>query len=39
MIYHLVVMVGVTKAVYDKYSSYTAPCPKNWLLPGNSIYT
>ena len=30
---------GVTKAVYDKYSSYTAPCPKNWLLPGNSIYT
>ena len=29
---------GVTKAVYDKYSSYTAPCPKNWLLPGNSIY-
>ena len=29
---------GVTKAVYDKYSKYTSPCPKNWLLSGNSIY-
>ena len=30
---------GVSSAVYDKYSNYTAPCPKNWLLPGNSIYS
>ena len=29
---------GVTQAVYDKYSKYSGPCPKNWLLPGNSIY-
>jgi hypothetical protein len=29
---------AVTKATYDKYSGYTGPCPKNWLIPGNSIY-
>jgi len=29
---------GVTQASYDKYSAYTGPCPKNWLIPGNSIY-
>jgi len=29
---------GVAKAVYDMYSEYTSPCPKNWLIKGNSIY-
>jgi hypothetical protein len=30
---------AVTQATYDKYSGYTGPCPKNWLIPGNSIYS
>ncbi len=29
---------GVTQSVYDKHT-YSAPCPHNWLLPGNSIYS
>ena len=29
---------AVTQATYDKYSGYTSPCPKNWLIKGNSIY-
>ena len=29
---------SVTQATYNKYSAYTGPCPKNWLIPGNSIY-
>ena len=30
---------SVTQATYDKYSGYTGPCPMNWLIPGNSIYS
>tara|TARA_B100000575_G_C22990282_1_gene571039 strand:- start:539 stop:814 length:276 start_codon:yes stop_codon:yes gene_type:complete len=29
---------GVIQEVYDKYGSYSGPCPKNWLIKGNSIY-
>ena len=29
---------GVSQSVYDKYSNYSGPCPKNWLIKGNSIY-
>jgi len=30
---------GVLPSVFNKYKDSSAPCPKNWLLPGNSIYT
>ena len=29
---------GVIQEVYDRYGHYSGPCPKNWLIPGNSIY-
>ena len=29
---------GVSELAYKNFSKYTSPCPKNWLLPGNSIY-
>ena len=29
---------GVGTSVYDMYNKYTRPCPKNWLIKGNSIY-
>ena len=28
---------GVIQEVYDRYGNYSGPCPKNWLIKGNSI--
>ena len=30
---------GVNSSVFNKYRNNTYPCPKNWLVPGNSIYS
>ena len=30
--------IGVIPEVFDKYKDSNAPCPMNWLIPGNSIY-
>ena len=30
---------GVNPSVFNKYRNSTYPCPKNWLSPGNSIYS
>ena len=30
--------IGVIPEVFDKYKDSNAPCPFNWLTPGNSIY-
>ena len=30
---------GVSAPVFNKYKDSSYDCPKNWLLPGNSIYT
>lgn len=29
---------GIGNAILNKYKDSNAPCPKNWLEPGNSIY-
>ena len=30
--------IGVIPEVFDTYIDSNAPCPFNWLIPGNSIY-
>jgi len=30
--------IGVIPEVFDTYKDSNAPCPFNWLVPGNSIY-
>jgi hypothetical protein len=29
---------GIGDPILEKYKDSSAPCPKNWLEPGNSIY-